>query len=337
MTVTINTPTTATRTRTQTPSAYIKSEYAAKKVGEIFSVPLGSLKVYPDFNLRTSYKLESFVQFIKDNGASFPPIRLMWVDNELFIDEGHRRHAACIEAGLAADTPISVYIGEDQSPEERLSRQISSNNGEKYSFMDMVAVVKQLIQKYHKKQIGVATMIGVSQPEVSAMAKFFGYSNLLFAAIERDDIKYTRVLHLQKQGLNEAQILTLIAESKKPVDDTTENTAVIDTPVVVASTSVSDDTTTSVSDDTTVETPAQRKEKLEQLLDSHTANKKVAKVRGVKPVAKAGDHSITKTSASKLLTDFMSVATIIDNQDGTMSFIVSSTEAKSFQKGFLNI
>jgi predicted transcriptional regulator len=209
------TTTTTGRKREQSPTAYLKSICTAKKIGEFFFVPLSSLKILPGFNERINYNLDDLKLFISQNGAAaLPPLKLMWVDNDLYVEEGHRRHKACIELNLPDDAQIKVFIGEPSTPAERLARQISSNSGEKYNFIECVAVVKKLIQNEGENQATVAKMIGRTQPAVSQMTKFFGYSRLLMVAINKNEIKYTRVLELQKNGLNEAEILEVVKQSK---------------------------------------------------------------------------------------------------------------------------
>jgi hypothetical protein len=207
--------TTATATgKVKSPSAYLKSITDAKKIGEFFTIPLSALEIYPNFNKRTDYKLDELKLFIEQNSVSaLPAIKLMYIDGKLYVEEGHRRQKACVELDLPPETPIKVFIGEPSSSAERLARQISSNSGEKYNFVEMVAVVKELIQKEGMTQTQVAKMIGKTQGSVSQMSLFFNYSNLLLLEIQHGSIKYTRVMELQKSGYTEEQILEVIKKS----------------------------------------------------------------------------------------------------------------------------
>jgi predicted transcriptional regulator len=356
-----NAPTPATRTRTQTPTAYLKSAYDAQKIGEFFAVKLETLKILPNFNKRIDYDLESLKEYINLNGIKFPPLRLMYVDGEMYIDEGHRRYAACVELGLPGDTPIPVYIGEASSPVERLSRQITSNSGKNYDFVERVAVVKELIQQYHLDQTEVAKLIGKSQGAVSAMTKFFVYSNLLMSAITKGDIKYTRVQDFQKKGLNENQILAIIAKEKHNDDDSelidepisddsvvvepTDDSVVIDEPTddLKLPDPISDDLELPDSSKNPVvpggSLSDKDKQKLQSLLDSKEKTTKTLKNAGNSAAATFGaqEKTLKKTNAAKLLTDFISSATIVENADGTVSYIVSKAEHKAFLKGADNV
>lgn len=350
MSVTIeNTTITATRTRQQSPTAYLKSEYNAQKIGEIFAVRLDSLKIDPDFNKRINYDLEDLKTFIKENGIVFPALRLMYVDGEMYIDEGHRRHKACIELDLPGDTPIPVYIGAASSPTERLARQVTSNSGKNYTSIEKVAVAKVLMQQYNLDQTQVAKMFGTSQGAISNMTKFFSYSQLMFAAIDANDIKYSRVLELNKKGYSESDILAIVARDKQMpeieqaeelpelgnLEDVSTNTEVED-----SFESVSDDTEVESDDPTVVINLSDRnKTKLANLLEDDKTPKAATpvKAKNTPLTVTHADIAPKKANAAKLLTDFISSAEIIDNGDDTFSYKITKSEHMALQRGCKNI
>jgi ParB/RepB/Spo0J family partition protein len=353
MTITIeNKEVSVGRVRQQSPTALLKSAYGGKKIGEMFAVPLASLKVYPGFNKRINYDLDDLKEFIKQNGISFPALRLMHIDGELYIDEGHRRQMACVELDLPGDTPIPVYIGESSSPEERLARQVTSNAGKNYTFIEMVAVAKELIQKHHNDQNTVSKLIGKSQGAVSNMTKFFGYSQLMFTAINEGDIKYTRVLELQRKGLNESAILEIIAREKHTTstqqlltdsnDDITDSELLLsdddselDDVVVVQENDVIKSESLDITKHTTL-SPTELS-KLDKLVSDSGKTAKVVKSAGKAVAVDRSTLASKKSNPAKLLTDFLACAEIIDNGDGKVTYTVSLAEHNALQRGANNM
>ena len=221
-----------------------------------------------------------------------------------------------------------------------------------------------MIQRYRLDQNGVSNLIGKSQGAVSQMTKFFGYSQLMYAAINANDIKYTRVLELHKRGLSETDILDIIAKEKHDKQDKNVpvESDVVDTVVekelhelteseqfmslVNYGTSVPP---TNDVVDTNIDAVHAENSEVHSTLDNSEKIKlseiladKVSKARVVKSAGqaiKASNIGLSskKANPAKLIAQFMSCAEIIDNGDGTVSYKVSKAESDAFDRGANNM
>jgi hypothetical protein len=209
-----------TSTAPMTKTALIKhiKERQGKDKAAIFSLPLGEIKIYPGFNHRIDYDLQPLVDFIKANGVKFPPIKLQLIDGELYVDEGHRRTMASIEAGMDLNTTrLDCYVdltdNSERSQAERIANQVSSNNGKKYSNIELMLVCRDLKEKYKWESVDIYTRLGISQPLYSNLSKMFGLSKKLLLAIEESKIKYTEILDALRSGASEDDIFTHIHDT----------------------------------------------------------------------------------------------------------------------------
>jgi hypothetical protein len=217
--------------------AHIKG-LGGKANTEIFSVPLGALKILPEFNLRIDYDLEPLVTYIKSNGAKFPPLKLQLIDDELYIDEGHRRYMACIEAGLDLDaTRLMCYVDTDvvtTSPAQRIANQISSNSGKRYNNIELMLVCKELAEKYNWESKDIFLRLGISQSKYSNLKKLFGASKKLILALSSAKLTYSELVDAIREGVTEEQLFEYIRQKDEYEESLTNPEPVTDTAIVVS-------------------------------------------------------------------------------------------------------
>ena len=217
----------------------------AKSTSEIFAIPLGALNVLPEFNLRIDYDLEPLVEYINNNGVQFPPLKLQLVGDELYIDEGHRRYFACIQAGLPLDTTkLNCYVDSNveagvRNDAMRIANQITSNNGKKYSNIELMLVCRELSEKYNWDSKDIYTRLNISQSKFSNLKKLFGLSKKLIIAISESAINYSEIIDALRVGSTEDEIFQYIRDKiayesslethedpEDTIDDVNESTTV---------------------------------------------------------------------------------------------------------------
>lgn len=191
-------------------TAHIKS-IQGKGKNEIFSLPLGEIKILPGYNRRIDYDLRPLIDHIKANGCKFPPLKLQIVDGDLYVDQGHRRTMASIEAGCdLATTRLDCYVDATENTErnfaERIADQISSNQGKSYTNMELMLVCRDLKEKYNWEAKEIYTRFGISQSKYSNLSKMFGLSNKLILAIDESKVNYTEIVDALRMKCTEAEI-----------------------------------------------------------------------------------------------------------------------------------
>ncbi len=139
------------------------------KSGSIYYIGLDSISIEEGWNIREDYgDIESFAQYILDNGINFPPL-VGYVENDRFIvQEGHRRRLACLRAvELGADISEGLpcrIAPKASSPEERIAQQISSNEGKNYTPLEKALVCKRLASfNWDPKKISTSTNVNLGQ------------------------------------------------------------------------------------------------------------------------------------------------------------------------------
>lgn len=238
--------------------AHIKSRQGIDKA-TIFTLPLGEIKILPGFNRRIDYNLEPLIQYIKDNGVKFPPLKLQIVDGELYIDQGHRRTMASIEAGMDLKTTrIECYVDNTENTErnlaERIADQISSNQGEKYSNIELMLVCRDLNEKYNWTSQEIYKRVGISQSKYSNLSKMFGLSNKLIVAINESKVNYSEIVDALRLNRTEEEIFELVrARIKYEVDLLAYKEGVESDKSADVESSTSIDTLSDVSDDEHIE------------------------------------------------------------------------------------
>lgn len=218
--------------------AHIKS-INGKGKNEIFSLPLGELKILPGFNRRIDYDLEPLIEYIKVNGVKFPPLKLQIVDGELWVDQGHRRTLASIEAGCDLETTrLDCYVDSTENTErnfaDRLADQISSNQGKAYTNMELMLICRELKEKYNWEPKEIYTRLNISQSKYSNLSQLFKFSNKLIIAIDDSKVKYSEILEAVRMGYTEAEIFEEIRAKIKYREELESYEAAKSSPVISA-------------------------------------------------------------------------------------------------------
>ncbi len=160
---------------------------------ETYYIDFKLLKIRDGFNLRKQYlEISELAEFIETNGLPGPLVVDMLDNGSCFIEQGHRRFKALEvlkERGVlkSLDLPgikdgkIECFVNSREIDElTRIKRQYSSNNGEKYTPLELGELCTRLFSFFHLTQTDIAKELGISRQNVK---------NMMIIAEQPDNIK----------------------------------------------------------------------------------------------------------------------------------------------------
>jgi ParB-like chromosome segregation protein Spo0J len=166
-------------------------------------IDFSTIKIRDGFNIRKEYKeIPEFSLFIEFNGVPAPPVVDMMPDGLIsYVEQGHRRYKAIELLLLKYDGDLS-WLADKQYPGirvkngvlevecfvndfkidelTRLKRQYSSNNGEKYTSLEMAELCWRMEKFFNLTQTDIGRELGLSRQHIK---------NYLIIAAQSDQVK----------------------------------------------------------------------------------------------------------------------------------------------------
>lgn len=209
---------------------------------QVFWVDHKIIKVRDGFNIRKEYKeIPELALFIEFNGIPGGPLTIdMMPDGKVcYVEMGHRRLKA-IDLLLQKfdgkitkpiDLPgirmrndvleIECFVNDLKVDElTRLKRQLSSNNGHRYTTIEVAELCNRMKTFFSLSDTDIARELGLSRQHVGNMLIIAGQSDQMKQAITNKDITPTAAVSLVRKIKDSDKVAELIQEavsSSKPI------------------------------------------------------------------------------------------------------------------------
>lgn len=196
---------------------------------QVYWIEIEKIKIRDGFNIRKQYiEIPELAQFIEFNGLPAPLVVDMMPDGSVcYIEQGHRRFKA-IELILEKhggsisdiDLPgikngkIECFVNDLKVDElTRLKRQFSSNNGEKYTSLEMAELCWRMEKFFGLTQLEISRELGISRKHVSNYLILAGQTDDVKQAINTGTITPTAAVDLVRKLNNDEKVTEKIQEA----------------------------------------------------------------------------------------------------------------------------
>lgn len=195
---------------------------------ETYYIDFKLLKIRDGFNLRKQYlEIPELADFIETNGLPGPLVVDMLENGHCFIEQGHRRFKALelLKArGVlkSLDVPgltkgmIECFVNSRDIDElTRIKRQYSSNNGEKYTPLELGELCTRLFKHFHLTQVDIAKELSMSRQNVKNMMILADQPDNIKEAIKGHKITPTAAIDLTRKIADSNKRSDIIQEAVK--------------------------------------------------------------------------------------------------------------------------
>jgi len=194
-------------------------------------VEIERLAIRDGFNIRKKYeKIEDLALFIEFNGVPGGPLTVDMMpdgDHICYIEIGHRRYKAlqlllqkigCDISHL--DLPglrngrVECFVNDTNVTElTRLKRQYTSNNGEKYSAVEIGELCLRMHEYFNLSYTDIARELGKSRQQVKNMIDLAKQSPEVKAAVNNNKISATTAVQLANVLHDKDKVTEMVQES----------------------------------------------------------------------------------------------------------------------------
>ncbi len=194
-----------------------------------FWVDFSTIHIRDGFNLRKDYKeIPELSLYIEFNGVPGGPLTVdMLQDGQCPLEIGHRRYKAIVMllekfggdvSLLRPNLPgirvkegaleVECFINDNKVDElTRLKRQFTSNNGEKYTSLEMAELCWRMEKFFNLNPTDIARELGMSRQQINNYLIIAGQSDQVKQAIGGGTITPTAAVNLARK-LNDADKVT---------------------------------------------------------------------------------------------------------------------------------